>query len=70
MSIWVTGFEPIASSYFTSINFKISSFKVNGYNFALITQFHLRTYLILVNAIATLGKFFFAIAGLTECHDC
>jgi hypothetical protein len=41
LSIWVTRFKAIASSYFTGINFKISSFKVDRYNFALITRFDL-----------------------------
>jgi hypothetical protein len=32
--------------------------------------FDLWTYLSLINEIASLGKFFFAIAGLMDWHDC
>jgi hypothetical protein len=42
LSFRVTGFESIASSDFTSIDFKGSGFEIDRYDLAMITFFDLR----------------------------
>jgi hypothetical protein len=61
-------FEAIARCYFTRINFKSSSFDIDGYDFATIACFNQGADLSFVYRIAPLGKFFFAIKGLPDCH--
>ena len=50
--------------------FKSSCVDIDRNNFAMIICFDLWTNLSLVNQIATLGKFLFTIARLTNCHNC
>ena len=40
----------------------------NHDNFPVISGFNLRSYFWFVQGIAALGKFFFAISGLSDCH--
>ena len=40
----------------------------NRDNFPVISGFNLRSYFWFVQGIAALGKFFFAISGLSDCH--
>jgi hypothetical protein len=64
----MAGFEAIAGSYFTRINFKVSCFKIDRHNLAMITFFDLRSNLRFIDFITTPSKFFFAISGLSNCH--
>jgi hypothetical protein len=68
LSVWVAGFEAIAGSNLTRIQFKISGFNVDRHNFAVIACFNLGSHLSFVDFIATACKFFFAISGLSNCH--
>jgi hypothetical protein len=69
LGIWVTGFKPIASCYFTGIDFKGSSFKVDRHYLSMISCFDLRSNSWFIEGIAALGELFFAISGLPDCHD-
>ena len=40
----------------------------NRHYFPMIDFFDLRSYFRLIQSIAALGKFFFAISGLSDCH--
>jgi hypothetical protein len=66
LRIGITGFEAIASRYFTRINLEGSGFNIDRHNFAMVAFFDLRPYLSLIDCVATLGKFFFAVAGLSS----
>jgi hypothetical protein len=68
LSIGMTGFKSIASDYFTGIYFKGSSFKIDRHNFSVIAFFDLSTNLGFIKCIAALGKLFFAVSGLSDCH--
>jgi hypothetical protein len=68
LSVRVTGFQAITSGYLTGIDLEGSSFKVDRHNLAMIALFNLLTHLRLINLIATLSKFFFAVAGLPNRH--
>jgi hypothetical protein len=69
LSIGVTGFKAIACSNFAPIDFKISGFDVDRYNLAVVLCFDLRTHLSLVDFVTTPSKFFFAVSGLSYCHN-
>ncbi|BAG03778.1 unknown protein [Microcystis aeruginosa NIES-843] len=47
---------------------KRSSFDVDRHNSAMITFLNLGAHLRFINLIATSGKLFFAVAGLSNCH--
>jgi hypothetical protein len=68
LSSGIAGLKAITSSDFTSINFKVSSFKINRHNLAMIAWLYLTTHLSLINRIARSGELLFAIPGLSECH--
>jgi hypothetical protein len=67
LSMRVTGFKPIAGSNFTGINLKVSRFKIDRHNFAMIACLYLRSHLRLIDLIPTTGKLFLAISGLSNC---
>jgi hypothetical protein len=68
LSIWVTGFEAIAGSNFTRVNFKVSSFDVDRHNLAMIAFLNLGPHLRFINLIAPSSELFFTVAGLSDCH--
>lgn len=47
---------------------KLPSFNVNHHYLAMIALLDLSACLRFINLIATLCKFFFAVAGLSNCH--
>jgi hypothetical protein len=68
LSIRVTDFKTIASSDFTSINLKVSSFKVDRNYLPMITFFDLSAHFCLIKCFAELGELLFAISGLSDSH--
>jgi hypothetical protein len=67
LSIWVMSFKSSAGSYFTRINFKGSSVDIDRDYLTSIVCVELRSNLSLIDLIAMLGKFFFAISW-SNCH--
>jgi hypothetical protein len=60
--------EPIGCDQGIIIDFKITGFNVDRDDFAVVIGFDLRSNLGFVQCLAALGKFFFAIARLTDSH--
>jgi hypothetical protein len=50
-------------------HFKGSGFNVDRDHLPMIAFLDLSAYCCLIECIATLGKFFFAISGLSDCHE-
>jgi hypothetical protein len=69
LSIWATGFKAIAGSNLALIDFKISGFDVDRDNLAVVAFLNLLAYLRFINLIAASSKFFFAVPGLSDCHQ-
>jgi len=61
--------KPISCSQDFVCNLKGSRFNVDCHNFAMIACFNLRSYLRLIERIASLGKLFLAISRLSNCHQ-
>jgi hypothetical protein len=60
--------KPIGSAQAIITDFKFAGFDVNCDNLALVVLLNLRPDFGLVEGISPLGKFFFAISGLSDCH--
>ena len=48
--------------------FKGSSFDVGRYNFFMTVCLNLRSHLSIMDFVSASGKFFFAVARLSDCH--
>jgi hypothetical protein len=68
LSVRLTSFKAIASRNFALIHLKISGFDVDRNNSAMVAFFDLLAHVRLINLITTSSKFFFAVAGLSNCH--
>jgi hypothetical protein len=60
--------QAIGGRQYVVRDFKGSSFNVDRHYLPVITFFDLRSHLCLIEGIAALGKLFFAISGLSNCH--
>jgi hypothetical protein len=60
--------QPIGGAQTIITNFKFTCFNVNGDNLILIVLLNLGSDFGFIEGITSLGKFFFAISGLSDCH--
>jgi hypothetical protein len=60
--------QTIGSAQAIITDFKFTGLDVNCDNLALVVLLNLRPDFGLVEGISPLGKFFFAISGLSDCH--
>src|SRR5262249_21305083 len=59
----------VAGSHFIGIQFVRAAFNIDGDKFRLVLGLERRSYIVLVNGVATSGKFFFTVATFRGCHD-
>jgi hypothetical protein len=68
LGIRVLGKKSIGCGYDIVSDLKSPGFNIDRHNLPVIAFFDLLTNLWLIQSIAVLGEFFFAISGLSNCH--
>src|SRR5260370_24504391 len=61
--------QSVARLKFVHVHLVGTAIDVNGYEFALVVRLELGTDIVLVNRVATMREFFFAVMSLCRSHD-